>query len=115
MRLMQIVKMVGGSILTMRANLDLDIKGCGASDLMSDVLSYMEPGSLLVTGLVNAQCIRTAEVADLAAIIFVRGKRPVAETVDLADELGIPLIASPYSMYEMCGRLFQAGLLPFTK
>jgi predicted transcriptional regulator len=114
-KLTQIIDMVGGTILTKKARLDLEILSCGASDLMSDVLSFMKPGSLLVTGLVNSQSVRTAEMADLAAIIFVRGKTPGSEAVDLADELGIPLAASPYSMYEMCGRLYQAGLAPVMK
>jgi hypothetical protein len=44
--------------------------------------------------------------------VFVRGKTPGPETIQLAEELGIPLIASPYGMYEMSGRLYQAGLKP---
>ncbi len=79
---------------------------------MSDVLAYTKPGCLLVTGLMNPQSIRTAEVADLSAIVFVRGKSPEPDTIDLAEEIGIPLIGSRYGMYEMCGRLYQAGLEP---
>jgi predicted transcriptional regulator len=82
---------------------------------MSDVLSFMKPGSLLLTGLVHAQSVRTAEMAELAAIVFVRGKIPGPEVVSLGDELGIPLIASSFSMYETCGRLYQAGLPPVWK
>ncbi len=115
MKLKEIIEKVGGTVLTKRVALDLEIHSCGASDLMSDVLSFMKPGSLLLTGLVNTQSIRSAEMADLAAIIFVRGKTPAAEVIDLADELGIPLIASPYGMYEMSGRLYQAGLVPTMK
>jgi len=54
-------------------------------------------------------------MSDLSAIVFVRGKTPGLDTVELADELGIPLIASPYGMYELCGRLYQAGLEPTLK
>jgi predicted transcriptional regulator len=111
-KLKEIIKIVEGSVLTKQANLELEILFCGASDLMSDVLAYVKAGSLLLTGLVNPQAIRTAEMADIAAIVFVRGKTPGAEAVGLADELGIPLIASPYSMYEICGRLYQAGIPP---
>jgi predicted transcriptional regulator len=82
---------------------------------MSDVLAYVKPGSLLLTGLVHLQSIRTAEMSDLSAIVFVRGKTPGRDTVELAEELGIPLIASPYGMYELCGRLYQAGLEPTLK
>ena len=110
MKLREIVEIVAGVILTNQAKLDVEILSCGASDLMSDVLSFMKPGSLLLTGLVHPQSVRTAEMADLAAIVFVRGKTPGPEIIGLADELGIPLIASPYGMYEISGRLFKAGL-----
>jgi predicted transcriptional regulator len=113
--LKEIVLTIGGRLLNKQAKLELEISSCGASDLMSDVLSFMKPGSLLLTGLVHPQCVRTAEMADLAAIVFVRGKTPGPEVINLADELGIPLIASPYSMYEICGRLYKAGLDPVMK
>ncbi len=115
MRLEEIVQIVKGEVLTSNANLDLEISSCGASDLMSDVLAYVKKGSLLLTGLIHHQSIRTAEMAELAAIVFVRGKTPGRETIELAEELGIPLIASPYGMYEMSGRLYQRGLEPVLK
>ena len=82
---------------------------CG-SDLMSDVLAFVKQGALLLTGLTNPQVVRTAEMADIAAIVFVRGKMPDPDTVALTKEKGIPLVASPYTMFEMCGRLFEAGM-----
>jgi predicted transcriptional regulator len=108
--LREIVQMVEGSYLTQEAKLDLAIPFAVASDLMSDVLAYSRPHCLLLTGLANSHVIHTAEMADIAAIVFVRGKVPLAEVVEMAEEKGIPLITSPLSMYEMCGRLFQAGL-----
>ena len=111
-KLKEIVNAVGGTLLTKQLKQDLDIHHCGAADLMSDALSLMKPGSLLITGLVNLQSIRTAEMADLAAIIYVRGKTPGPDAVDLANELGIPLITSHIGMFEMCGRLYKAGLEP---
>jgi len=114
-KLGEIIKIVNGKVLTNKANLDLDITACGASDLMSDVLAFTKPRCILLTGLVHPQAIRTSEIADLAAIIFVRGKTPGRDTIDLAEELHIPLIGSSYGMYEMCGRLYQAGLEPVMK
>ncbi len=110
MKLKEIIKLVEGTVLTSKADLDIDIPYCGASDLMSDVLAHMKPRALLLTGLVNLQCIRTAEMADLAAVVFVRGKHPGADAVALAEDLGIPLIRSAFGMYQLCGRLYQAGL-----
>ena len=90
----------------------LEVSSCHASDLMSDVLTFRGPGSLLLTGLTNAQVIRTAEISDFVAICFVRGKRPQPETVALAEKKDIPLFVAPLSMYESCGRLHAAGLHP---
>ncbi|MFO7918191.1 MAG: DRTGG domain-containing protein [Anaerolineae bacterium] len=81
-----------------------------AADLMSDVLAISHTDALLMTGLTNPQVIRTAEMADIKAVVFVRGKYPPPETITLAEEKGIPLLSSPYTMYESCGRLYQAGL-----
>ena len=83
--------------------------GCGA-DLMSDVLAYSKPGSLLLTGLTNTQVVRTAEIADIVAICFVRGKRPGVDTVKLADSQELPLLRTTLPMFESCGRLYNHGL-----
>jgi predicted transcriptional regulator len=82
---------------------------CGA-DLMSDVLAFTHAGTLLLTGLTNPQVVRTAEMAGIDGIVFVRGKLPPHDTIALAEQKGIPLLASKYTMYETCGRLYQAGL-----
>ena len=110
MRFSKIVSIVEGMLITANADLDLDIPyACGA-DLMSDVLIYANSGAVLLTGLTNPQVVRTAEMAEIVAIVFVRGKRPPVETIALAEEKGIPLITTKYTMFEMCGRLFQGGM-----
>jgi hypothetical protein len=65
---------------------------------------------VLLTGLCNPQVVRTAQMADVAAVVLVRGKQPPTETVELAMREGVPLISTPYGMFELCGRLYQAGL-----
>ena len=87
-----------------------EVLSCHASDLMSDVLTYSGVGSLLLTGLTNAQVIRVAVVSDFAAVCFVRGKKPQPEAAQLAEERQIPLLVTPMSMYESCGRLYAKGL-----
>jgi predicted transcriptional regulator len=109
MKLREILSVVEGTLLC-DADLDMEITTACAADLMSDVLAFAGPGSVLLTGLCNPQVVRTAEMADIVAIIFVRGKRPPPETVELAQEKGIPLAATPYTMFEMCGCLYRAGL-----
>ena len=110
MKLQELLKLIDGDTLTDDADLNREVKGgCGA-DLMSDVLASIQPHAILLTGLCNPQVVRTAQMADVAAIVLVRGKRPPQETVKLANQEGIPLISSPYGMFELCGRLYQAGL-----
>jgi predicted transcriptional regulator len=87
-----------------------EVSSCHASDLMSDVLTLSGAGSLLLTGLTNAQVVRVAEVSDFAAVCFVRGKTLQSEVVKLAEEREIPLLATPLSMFESCGRLYAKGL-----
>jgi hypothetical protein len=77
---------------------------------MSDVLASIQPEAVLLTGLCNPQVVRTAQMADVAAIVLVRGKQPPAETIRLANEENVPLISTPYGMFEVCGRLHDAGL-----
>ena len=89
---------------------DREVSSCHACDLISDMLTCCVPGSLLLTGLTNSQVIRTAEILDLAAICFVRGKKPETETITLAEEKGTPLFVTRLLMYESCGRLYSKGL-----
>lgn len=110
MKLKEIIKLINGKVLTRRANLNREAKGCCSADLMSDVLASAQADALLLTGLCNPQVVRTAHIADVTAIIFIHGKLPAPETIELADQEGIPLIAAPFSMYELCGRLYRAGL-----
>lgn len=109
MKLREIVSIIGGKVL-FDADLDTEIKCAAASDLMSDVLAFAEAGSVLLTGLCNPQAVRTAEMADIMAIVFLRGKEPPPETIELAREKGIPLVTTPLPMFEVCGRLYKAGL-----
>jgi len=83
--------------------------GCGA-DLMSDVLAFIKPDALLLTGLTNVQSVHTAVVAEVKAIVYVRGKLPDREAVEAAQEKGIVLMATDLPMFEACGRLYARGL-----
>jgi tRNA G18 (ribose-2'-O)-methylase SpoU len=80
MRLREVLALIDGKLISEHADLDIDVKmGCGA-DLMSDVLAFTHADTLLLTGLTNPQVVRTADVAGIRAIVFVRGKLPPPET-----------------------------------
>lgn len=83
-----------------------------ASDLMSDVLTLFEDHLLLITGLNTLQTIRTAEMADIRYVMLVRGKIPDERMIQLAEEQGISLLSTEYSMFRVSGILFAAGLDP---
>ncbi len=110
MDLQTVVNLLEAEVISQRANLALVVKTGGAADLMSDVLAFLTPDSVLLTGLVNPQVVRTAEMAGVSAVVFVRGKRPPDETIQLANEVGLPLLATRYTMFDACGRLFHDGL-----
>lgn len=83
---------------------------CG-SDMMSDVLAYVKDQAVLLTGLVNPQVIRTAEMMDMRCIVFVRSKKPSDEMLSLAKDSGIVLLTTTKRMYDACGLLYQGGLV----
>lgn len=91
-------------------NLDTEVKSACGSDMMSDVLAFVKNQSVLITGLVNPQVVRTAEMMDMRCIVFVRGKRPDGATVKLASEHGIVLLCTAHRMFGACGLLYSHGL-----
>ncbi len=110
MKLQQIKEALEAEVLVGEESLDLEVTmACGA-DLLSDVLAFTKSKSLLLTGLTHPQVIRTAEIAEIKAVCFVRGKRPPAETIDLAKKRSVPLLCTSLLMYESCGRLYNYKL-----
>jgi predicted transcriptional regulator len=110
LRLSEVVDRLACQVLSGQDRLDRDIDLCFAADLMSDVLAYAQHGGLLITGLSTAQSVHTAEIADLGAVVMVRGKRPPDEVIAFAQRRGLPLLLTPLSMFDACGVLFRLGL-----
>ncbi len=107
MILKDMIALLGGDLLTPEIGLGMECSKVFASDLMSDVLAFMEPGSILLTGLANSHVVRTACVADVAAVIFVQGKRPDEETVGQAVLNGLPLVTTSLPTFEACALLAE--------
>jgi predicted transcriptional regulator len=99
--------LLGAEVLN-GGDLSIRIERVGAADLLSDVLATSKAGTLLLTGLVSTQVIRTAIVADLCGVVFVRGKKPGEEILTLARESKIPVLGTPLKMFEAAGRLYMA-------
>lgn len=103
--LKDVLALLDGELLTTPTAPETAFSRVFASDLMSDVLSSAEPGSLLLTGLANGPVVSTCAVADLAGIVIVQGKRPGPEVVREAQARHIPLMATRMTMFEACARM----------
>lgn len=89
---------------------DREVLYAFASDMMSDVLAHVGEDTMLLTGLINSQSVRTAEMLDVPCLVFVRGKIPHQDAVARAKQIGLPTLLTPCSMFEACGRLYVAGM-----
>lgn len=110
MNLRDVQLLLDAEVLTGEDMLDREVKTAFACDLMSDVLTFVEDKTLLLTGLVNLHTVRTAEMMDINAIVFVRGKRPDVEIMELAKKNGIVLLTTKNILYISCGILYNNGL-----
>lgn len=111
MKIRDIVKLLDAKVYCCQEQLDVEVHaGCGC-DMMSDVLAYVKDQAVLLTGLVNPQSIRTAEMMDIVCIVLVRGKEPTPAMIELAEERGLPLLSTQKRMFSACGILYSAGLL----
>jgi hypothetical protein len=110
MKIGEILGVLQARMLVDNHDLDEEVPRGGAADLMSDVLAFGSEEMVLLTGLTNPQTIRTAEMAGINVVVFVRDKTPPPETLELARDSGITLMSTAYTMYEACGRLYSAGL-----
>ena len=112
MKVIQIVDLIKGTVVSGTENPEYTVDTAFASDLMSDVLTVKTDNLLLLTGLVNIQAIRTAEMSDINCVVFVRNKKVTEEMIRIAKENRITIIQSPYSMFKVSGILFNAGIKP---
>lgn len=110
MKIDDVIKILDAELLTDFNFSNIEICSACGSDLMSDVMAYVKENVLLLTGLVNPQVIRTAEMMDIKAVVFVRGKKPGQAIIDMGREKGIVILAAKDPMYVACGKLYHAGL-----
>jgi hypothetical protein len=115
------VDVLEGSLVTGENLLDLDIDSACGADLMSDVMAFVKENVVLLTGLVNPQSIRTADLMDIKVIVFVRGKAPPADMISEAERNGMAIITTKYSQcslpavgsmrqeYERAGHILWVG------
>jgi predicted transcriptional regulator len=110
MRLKEILDALDAELLTESSDLEVDIECAFGSDLISDTLMCVKEPTLLLTGLTNPQVIRLSDMIDLLGVVFVRGKMPSQEIIEMANERELPLISTKNTLYRSSGILFNKGL-----
>ena len=111
MKISTIADLLDAKVLCGEDHLENEVHSACGSDMMSDVLAFVKDQAVLLTGLVNPQVVRTAEMMDMRCIVFVRGKVPPAEVIEAAEEAGIVVLATDERMYPACGKLYATGLV----
>ena len=111
MKISMIRDLLDAEVLCCEESLDNDVFSACGSDMMSDVLAYVKDQAVLLTGLMNPQVIRTAEMMDMVCIVFVRAKKPSEAMVEMAADSGIIVMSTEKRMYEACGMLYANGLI----
>ena len=111
MKISQMQQLLEARVLCCEENIDRHVYSACGCDLMSDVLAFVKDQAVLLTGLVNPQVIRTAEMMDMICVVLVRSKKPTDEMIDLAKENGIVLLTTNKRMYDACGILYSNGLV----
>ncbi|MCL2208911.1 MAG: hypothetical protein FWB89_01985 [Treponema sp.] len=110
MTVLEAVTLLDGQFFIGEENSGWEVSSACGADLMSDVMAFVKDKVLLLTGLVNPQVIRTAELLDIHAIIFVRGKTPGRDMIEMAEESDIILAGTKHPMFISCGKIYEAGL-----
>ena len=110
MKVSEICEILKATVLSGETRMEDRVVGGGSADLMEDVLSAATEGCVLLTGVVTDQVIRTAKVARVGAVVFVRGKKPAAGVIELAKTYDLPLLLTRYSLFVASGRLYMGGL-----
>ncbi|MCI5947920.1 MAG: DRTGG domain-containing protein [Oscillospiraceae bacterium] len=110
MKISEIKSILNAELICGADLIDNEVYTACGSDMMSDVLAYVKEQAVLLSGLVNPQVVRTAEMMDMKCIVFVRGKRPDEDMIDLAIERDIVLMCTKLEMFTACGLLYKNGL-----
>jgi serine/threonine-protein kinase RsbT len=93
------------SVIEGEDELDAEVKHVYASDLMSDVLAYGRPNSVLLTGLATRLAVISAHMAEFKGVVFIRGKKPKDGSELFARDNHLFLLSTGLDMYDACVRI----------
>lgn len=110
MKIADVVRLLDAEIMCGEDLMDVELHSACGSDLMSDVLAFVKDRTVLLTGLTNLHVVRTAEMLDVLCIVFVRGKHPADDIIEMAKERDMCILSTHHTLYVACGILYQNGL-----
>ncbi len=110
MKISEIKDILKAEVLVGEDQMDVNVSGAGGADLMADILSAVAKGAVMLTGLTTEHVLRTARVADVAVVVFVRGKKPDEPVIELARSYNLPVLLTAYSLFVASGRLYMNGM-----
>lgn len=111
MTLAEVMKVLDAQMICGEDMMDHEVATACASDMMSDVLAFSKENTLLLTGLTNPQVLRTADMMDIRCVVFVRGKQPNQEMIDMAREYDVAVLTTKKTLYLASGSLYRSGLM----
>ena len=110
MKVNDIKEILGAEVICRSDLLETPVNAACGSDMMSDVLAFVKEQAVMLTGLVNPQVVRTAEMMDMHCIVFVRGKRPDLNMIEMAEDRDMVMLCTDLEMFTACGKLYSSGL-----
>ena len=110
MNVRDVMQALDADLICGEENLDTEVDDAGGADRMRDGLAFVKNQAVLLTGLVNIQVVRTADMMDMVCIVFVRGKEPDGDMIALAKRRGMVLLKTSHRMFTACGLLWENGL-----
>ena len=110
MKVKEIKEILAAELICREDLLETEVYAACGSDMMSDVLAFVKEQAVMLTGLVNPQVVRTAEMMDMHCIVFVRGKRPDLNMIEMAEDRDMVMLCTELEMFTSCGKLYSAGL-----
>jgi len=109
-KITELVRQLNLSVRSAEKNLDREVTGGYASDLLSDVLANGEPGNLWVTLQIHQNIVAVASMKDFAGIILVNSREPEQDTVEKAEAEDIAIMVTELPTFELVGRLYGLGI-----
>ena len=110
MTIADMVRILHARVLCGEERIETPVFTACCSDLMSDVLAFVNEKTVLITGLTNPHVLRTADMLDLKCLVFARGKIPGEEILEQAEEQNLVVISTKETAFTACGLLYEAGL-----